>query len=436
MDLTFNPASFSARVKSSYENQQPVIDISASLYYSTLRFVSVNGNYKARGRFEVTIRAADSPTGQVLDTINEEYEIIASSSDQAIGYKTFIKQFNVPVSEDFSKFNVVVTNIDLQANNSQTKEYTVNFPSGEKLEMSDIILTYREGDREIQATSFDIATSADSLRFTYFINPGETEREYSVVSRIERVRSDTEYADLLWVPIQGRSIHERGVDFSNSEVVQTSTSTVLTSGIVEHTTTFSKPENGVYRFIVTLYEDDRRRSVVADASEVFIIRSPNFPAVASVREMARPLAYLMNENEYEALMQIDDTDEMKRKIDTFWLENIGESERAREVLEVYYGNVEEANILFSNFKEGWKTDMGKIYILYGSPIDIERSPNQFRWYYSLTRNPRYTFVFNRPGTFDRSLPYDHFVLMRRGIYEEEEYLRVQDWLNGYTIYRR
>ena len=33
--------------------------------------------------------------------------------------------------------------------------------------------------------------------------------------------------------------------------------------------------------------------------------------------------------------------------------------------------IEEANKQFSNYKEGWKTDMGMMYILFGPPWYIE-----------------------------------------------------------------
>ena len=41
----------------------------------------------------------------------------------------------------------------------------------------------------------------------------------------------------------------------------------------------------------------------------------------------------------------------------------------------YFKRVNEANQRFEeSFKEGWKSDRGRIFVLYGKPDDIERYP--------------------------------------------------------------
>jgi len=43
----------------------------------------------------------------------------------------------------------------------------------------------------------------------------------------------------------------------------------------------------------------------------------------------------------------------------------------------YFERVRFANSYYDNMaqKDGWKTDMGRIFILYGEPDEIERHPN-------------------------------------------------------------
>lgn len=45
-----------------------------------------------------------------------------------------------------------------------------------------------------------------------------------------------------------------------------------------------------------------------------------------------------------------------------------------ELMEEYYRRVEYANQNFSTFRDGWKTDRGMVYIIYGPPEEIERHP--------------------------------------------------------------
>jgi len=44
-----------------------------------------------------------------------------------------------------------------------------------------------------------------------------------------------------------------------------------------------------------------------------------------------------------------------------------------ELMDEYYKRVAYANIHFDSFIDGWETDMGMIYIIFGAPDDIERS---------------------------------------------------------------
>ncbi len=45
-----------------------------------------------------------------------------------------------------------------------------------------------------------------------------------------------------------------------------------------------------------------------------------------------------------------------------------------ELMDEYYSRVNYANQHFSHYLEGWKTDMGMVYIIFGAPNNIERHP--------------------------------------------------------------
>jgi len=68
-----------------------------------------------------------------------------------------------------------------------------------------------------------------------------------------------------------------------------------------------------------------------------------------------------------------------------------------ELMEEYYYRVEYSNENFSTNRDGWETDRGRIYILYGEPTDIERHPFEINskpyevWYYD-HMNRRFVFV--------------------------------------------
>jgi GWxTD domain-containing protein len=60
----------------------------------------------------------------------------------------------------------------------------------------------------------------------------------------------------------------------------------------------------------------------------------------------------------------------------FWRQNDPTpGTEVNELMEEYYRRVYYANTNFTHhFREGWKTDMGMVYIIFGAPGDIERNP--------------------------------------------------------------
>ncbi|MDZ7291233.1 MAG: GWxTD domain-containing protein [candidate division KSB1 bacterium] len=60
---------------------------------------------------------------------------------------------------------------------------------------------------------------------------------------------------------------------------------------------------------------------------------------------------------------------------SFWKENDPTpGTEVNELMDEYYRRVNYANTHFRGFREGWKSDMGMVYIIFGPPNDIERNP--------------------------------------------------------------
>jgi hypothetical protein len=96
--------------------------------------------------------------------------------------------------------------------------------------------------------------------------------------------------------------------------------------------------------------------------------------------------------------------------------------------------VEEANKQFSNFKEGWKTDPGMIYILFGPPLYYDQYIDRMAWFYSYDRGDlRESFYFDKPKIRHPSYPFDNFILMRDFYYDSVEYQQQQIWLSGLIL---
>ncbi|CUS97606.1 GWxTD domain-containing protein [Candidatus Kryptonium thompsonii] len=66
-------------------------------------------------------------------------------------------------------------------------------------------------------------------------------------------------------------------------------------------------------------------------------------------------------------------------------------------MEEYYSRVKYANEHFGHYLEGWKTDMGMVYIIFGPPSSVDRHPFDINakpyeiWYY-YEINRRFIFL--------------------------------------------
>ena len=71
----------------------------------------------------------------------------------------------------------------------------------------------------------------------------------------------------------------------------------------------------------------------------------------------------------------------KLLLDSLWLSRTGDHEASRELIRIYYNRLFLANYYFSSYKEGWKTDRGMIFMVYGLPNRIFRYGLNEVWIY-------------------------------------------------------
>jgi GWxTD domain-containing protein len=150
-----------------------------------------------------------------------------------------------------------------------------------------------------------------------------------------------------------------------------------------------------------------------------------FPGVGSSEEMTSCTRYIMSRDEFDKCMTSDDK---KGAIDNFWLALGGSNERARELLRRYYGRVKEANKYYTSYTQGWKSDRGMIFIVFGPPANLYISKKDEIWVYGNESNPSsIRFIFNKtPNPFSDN----DFVLERSSFYKEAWFTAVDYWRQG------
>lgn len=153
----------------------------------------------------------------------------------------------------------------------------------------------------------------------------------------------------------------------------------------------------------------------------------SFPYITDKRHLVGPMRFVTSNLEYVG-MDLKSSDSAKMVIDEFWLRHAGTEERARDQVEEYYQRVEVANQLFSSYKQGWRTDRGVLYVVYGPPTGIYRTLDTETWVYGEEASSlNYTFVFDR---MINPFTDNDYQLQRKADYRYGWGLAIEAWRHG------
>lgn len=163
--------------------------------------------------------------------------------------------------------------------------------------------------------------------------------------------------------------------------------------VTDHTskkTAVSKKLFVIYREGESIYETQADDSFFKDMDAQGAVRAGNIISIVGKSDDTKIYSQL-------------ELDGKKKFLDRFWKErDPSPGTKTNELLMDYYKRYEDANQKFSTpNREGWKTDMGRVYLVYGPPAQIEKHefesdkyPYQIWYYYQLKDQPAQTvFVF-------------------------------------------
>ncbi len=187
---------------------------------------------------------------------------------------------------------------------------------------------------------------------------------------------------------------------------------------VDGNVSFTAQKKGFYHF--QLDTSKREGLTIFNFSDVF-------PEVKKADDMVTPLRFITSKQEYD---ELNLSANKKAAIEKFWMNSTGSQERAKEIIRKYYNRVQDANLFFTSYLEGWKTDKGMIYLIFGSPNVIYRTATSETWIYGEEYNINslsYTFSkVNNPFTNN------DFTLDRSVVYKQSWYTAVDIWRQGRT----
>lgn len=167
----------------------------------------------------------------------------------------------------------------------------------------------------------------------------------------------------------------------------------------------------------------------ADSSKIKgimkVLFKDDYPLVSRSYQLTESLYYLLSKEEYSKLIN---TDNLKLSADNFWLNTTKNKERASEILKIWYTRASYSNYYFTSYKEGWKTDRGMIYMVFGPPDNMKTSDEGEIWTYTNSKEEKtlkFSFIRNHNSFSDNS-----YILVRNPNYVSDWSKAVKSWKSG------
>ena len=147
-----------------------------------------------------------------------------------------------------------------------------------------------------------------------------------------------------------------------------------------------------------LVSDDKGNELCKRALK-FRVQIPGIPiSLKALEEAIDQLIYIASDDEIDSIKVGKDYDEKLNRFIKFWKKRDPDpSSSNNEIMNEYYRRIDYANKHFEGYYDGWRTDMGMVYVTLGPPDQVEREPMSIDskpyeiWYY-YNLNKQFVFV--------------------------------------------
>ncbi len=370
------------------------IDVYVQVPYEEIRFLKEGDQFTAR--YEVTL-SLFTTARQLVHERSWSAEVRANDFAQTVSSKMYnLTQRSLDVDPGNYIFNVQVRDHESRKTSQIKRSLFVPDYKKDSLSLSDIMIVNRlSTDGMKKSIVPNISNNVGMLTDGFFV--------FLEIYNGPAIDS----VDLTWRILNSKKEEQ----FKK----------VQTEAITGHRTqTFLKIENlnlpmGSYFLTVegapTHATTDVKDNLKAITSRTFVSRAGDLPlAVLDFDKAVDQLIYIARDAELQYIREAKDSEDKKKRFLEFWAKRDPDPQTSRnELMEEYYQRVEFANKNFSHYLEGWKTDMGMVYIRFGGPENIERHPFDYNakpyeiWYY-YQQNRQFIFV-DQTGFGDYRLTY-------------------------------
>ena len=356
------------RIKKIYDYDIDSFNILINYKISNDHFVFIKKSDSFEANILTTIQLFDSKKDSIILQESREDIIIENFYDNTRSFKRMF-EFSKEISLNQGEYNIKINVQDLDNNNTYSFKDKILLSSEDGF---GAVLIY--GKNEEIKDSITLENNKIQLEFQYF-QKSDIIKDFEVGIR--------NYDKKEKLSFQNIQLNKEGFYIIEFEI----------------------PENyyGMTYLDITIENHEISKS--------FFIYNKGYDLWSEdINEIVGVMRYILPLSEIKLLKDMTIDDKFKYMIDFWSTKDPNMSTEENELLIEFTNRIKYANLNFSDINKGWKTDKGRIYIIYGEPEsqDIYRNQSEgIREIWTYSSGLKFTFL-------DRS-GFGNFILIKQGL---------------------
>ena len=367
------------------------VDFYVQVPYEEIRFVKESDAYVAR--YDVSLTVTNEETDQSLSR-SWSMDVRATEFDKTVSHKLYsLTHQSIEVEPGNYLLAVSVKDQETKKEGKTTRALLVSNYEKDSVSLSDIMIasqmvhTQDGMNKIVPNVTGMIESGKESLNLYIEVYDSGAPEKILLASRIfDKSRN-----------VVHQSLHEQRL------------ANPRTSSFIR-IDSLSLPV-GTYLVTIQAQRAGKETTAVATTSRSVFVRWTDIPfSITDLRKAVEQIRYLAQPTEYDYITSAANDEELRSRFLEFWKKRDPDQSTVRnELMEEYYKRIEYANKHYSHFIEGWRTDMGMVFIRFGPADNVERhpfdgnsKPYEVWYYYNIERQ----FIFvDESGFGDYRLRY-------------------------------
>jgi GWxTD domain-containing protein len=411
------------------------IDILLGVTNASVVFLLSGSMFEASLLVEAHVFEAGSQAPVTIKSWSEQ--IVVENYEKTQTLDVWQTEKRVPVTPGSYLLQVVIEDLNTGKRSQRHEEIVVHDMVIGTPAVGDVrIHSKQAGHDYLPVMGVHLQGSMDSLVFSFSVYNVDPEESAKGILTVVRYKSDTTSAlpPYAFSATSGSLVY-RGIDEPSRDTIYVITQEFSDrSSMRQFQAGVATLDQGIYEITPSaiLGEDLKNRETVTGRVRTISVMGKRFPKPETIEELIEPLRYIARESEWDSLRNARKPELRRSQFEAFWLKIAGSPQAGSNLIKQYYTRVEEANLYFSSFEEGWRTDRGMIYIVLGPPLSVQTGLNGEVWRYSTSDDDFLnSYFFRRVPLDSERWPFEHYVLERQPYYDQPWIAALERWRRGW-----